>query len=308
MPQEIELIISPFRPAFLDFVSSIQGQAVICSPYIGSEPVKILIEACKAKNILNSLKLDILTDISAKNLIQNSTDITALRQIQDNIKNSRILFVPKIHAKVFIADYNAAIIGSANFTSGGSHLNLEYGVCIRNRNIINSIYTDIQRYKNLGSLINSEQLVDLEDKVNAVRSHVKDAIQLISNETKTLGTAIRQVHNAKSRKEQDVNRLSVDRQLEDQVLSLQIQGKSINSIFSEAILFLLATESLTTVEINVRIQELYPELCSDAEERVIDGKRFGKRWKHQVRGAQVTLKRNGVINNDRTTKRWQITR
>lgn len=44
-----------------------------------------------------------------------------------------------------------------------------------------------------------------------------------------------------------------------------------------------------------RIQALLPDLCDDQTDRVIDGKHFGKLWKHHVRSAQQHLKRAGII-------------
>jgi hypothetical protein len=38
-----------------------------------------------------------------------------------------------------------------------------------------------------------------------------------------------------------------------------------------------------------------PDLCDDAVELLINGQRFGKRWKHAVRNAQQYLKRSGKI-------------
>jgi hypothetical protein len=37
---------------------------------------------------------------------------------------------------------------------------------------------------------------------------------------------------------------------------------------------------------------------------VIDGQRFGKRWKHDVRNAQQYLKRQGIIVFD--GRKWQL--
>jgi hypothetical protein len=37
------------------------------------------------------------------------------------------------------------------------------------------------------------------------------------------------------------------------------------------------------------------DLCDNTVDRVIDGKRFGKKWKHAVRSAQQHLKRQQKI-------------
>lgn len=39
-------------------------------------------------------------------------------------------------------------------------------------------------------------------------------------------------------------------------------------------------------------------------DRVIDGKRFGKKWKHAVRTAQQKLKRDGLVHL--AEDQWQL--
>jgi len=54
------------------------------------------------------------------------------------------------------------------------------------------------------------------------------------------------------------------------------------------------------------IEAIHPDLCDNSVDRVIDGKRFGKKWKHAVRTAQQQLKKQGLVRlaNDR----WMITK
>ena len=47
-------------------------------------------------------------------------------------------------------------------------------------------------------------------------------------------------------------------------------------------------------KVQAKIKELLPDLCTD-EDLVINGQKFGKRWKHGVRTAQVYLRRGGRI-------------
>jgi len=52
---------------------------------------------------------------------------------------------------------------------------------------------------------------------------------------------------------------------------------------------------MSTDELNPLIQKIHPDLCDDSVDRVIDGRHFGKKWKHAVRTAQQYLKRTGQI-------------
>jgi hypothetical protein len=73
-------------------------------------------------------------------------------------------------------------------------------------------------------------------------------------------------------------------------------------VFSEVILYLLSKGPLPTVQMHPLIQRLLPDLCDDTVELVINGQPFGKKWKHHVRNAQQSLKRQGVIQFD--GRRW----
>jgi hypothetical protein len=74
-----------------------------------------------------------------------------------------------------------------------------------------------------------------------------------------------------------------------------VTGKSEHEVFVNSVLFVLDREGpLSTAEIHPHIEALHPQLC-DGRERIIDGRSFGKRWKHQVRNSQQYLKDKGLI-------------
>ena len=79
------------------------------------------------------------------------------------------------------------------------------------------------------------------------------------------------------------------------VLEAQVGSRSANSVFSQAIIYVLKDGPLTTRQMHPRIQELLPDLCDDRVELIINGQRFGKRWKHDVRNAQQSLKQSRII-------------
>jgi hypothetical protein len=52
---------------------------------------------------------------------------------------------------------------------------------------------------------------------------------------------------------------------------------------------------MATRDIHREVQRIHPDLCDDTVDRVINGQRFGKKWKHAVRRAQYHLKQKGEI-------------
>jgi hypothetical protein len=86
------------------------------------------------------------------------------------------------------------------------------------------------------------------------------------------------------------------RPIEDNLLRLRLAGGPIHTVFARTIEYLLRAHGpLTTIQIHPMVASIHPDLCDDAVDRVIDGKRFGKKWKHAVRTAQQYLKKQGRI-------------
>ncbi|MEW6241247.1 MAG: phospholipase D-like domain-containing protein, partial [Chloroflexota bacterium] len=132
----LDLIRSPFKPAFEEFVGSITSDCLICSPYITFGPIRMLTQVIADKKIGENVQINILTDISLRALVQGATEISALLYLFGNHPNVSITYLPRIHAKVYIANKSSAIVTSANFTDGGETRNFEYGVKISDKALV----------------------------------------------------------------------------------------------------------------------------------------------------------------------------
>ncbi len=237
------------------------------------------------KAIQPEVRINVLTDISYRALVQGSTETSALLYLFENHHNVCITYLPKIHAKVYIADQSNAIIASANFTRGGGKINFEYGVKIHNRATIQKIQSDMDEYKNLGADITQSQL-------NAVHAQVEKIKALIKSEQKNIAKTIK-LYSVEQQQE-----------IENDLIRARIKNKSLSSIFSETLLYLLSRKPTKTQELNMLVSNIHPDLCDDTVDRVIDGERFGKLWKHHVRNAQQQLKKAGLIYRDEKTSLW----
>ena len=114
----IELLPSPFAPKLHEFIDSLESSCLICSPYITAGPVRRLVNVIEEKHIEDAITVKVVTDISAGNLVSGSTDVNALILMMERIRKVEIVYLPRIHAKIYISDESSAIIGSANFTDG----------------------------------------------------------------------------------------------------------------------------------------------------------------------------------------------
>lgn len=185
--------------------------------------------------------------------------------------------LPRLHAKVYVADTQAAIVTSGNLTSGGLLQNYEYGLRVSEPSVVRSIRNDVTAYAALGAVITDNQLADYCDIAREVRDSFRQSQATISRSIRRRFTA-------------------VVRRAEDELVRLRLAGGAMHTVFARTILYLLrAFGPLTTVDLHSRIEGIHPDLCDNTIDRVIDGKRFGKKWKHAVRTAQQQLKKQGLV-------------
>ena len=276
MIMDYKLIISPWKNEFIDAIKTTKEELIISSPFIDSKGIQILKEAISSRN---SIELSLVTNITAKNLISGFTEPSAILELYEHFNNVRVSSLGRLHAKVYIIDEKIGIITSANLTGGGLIGNFEYGILLKNREMVASIKNDMLEYYSFGNIFDRETLEKIRNEVELLREkrELKERMPKSSELDKLL----------KAREEN----------IETEILKNRIKGgKTINSIFAETILYILKKKGpLSTEEMHPLIQALHPDICDDSIDRVINGQHFGKKWKHLVRNAQQFLKRKGLI-------------
>ncbi|MGB2694531.1 MAG: phospholipase D family protein, partial [Dehalococcoidia bacterium] len=201
-------------------------------------------------------------------------------------KQSQVFCVPRLHAKVYIADTAKAIIGSANLTTSALDQNKEYGVLIDDASIVRQIEDDMWRFARLGSSVELGVLNKLKEIADTAKSQ-SEVLQRSANVElqRRFKALLTRAHQS--------------------FVATQVGTRSANAVFSEAIMYVLAEGRRTTRDLHPRLQSLLPDLCDDSTELIINGEAFGKKWKHHVRNAQQSLKRAGHIQLDGTV--WRRT-
>lgn len=273
--EDYKLLMSPWKNEFVDVLKKTKEHLFISSPFINAGGTKTLSTAIIKKD----LELTLLTNLTVRNIQNNSTDPQALLSLYDNFRSVSLSSLGRLHAKVYVVDEDVAVITSANLTDGGLINNFEYGVLIENREVVNAIKKDLQKYFDLGNIFPLETL----------REIAKEASELIrvENEFKedTRNTKLSRLLNKKA---DDLNYELLKNRVS--------KGRTINGIFAETILYLLEKKgALSTEELHPLIQDIHPDICDDSIDRVINGQHFGKKWKHLVRNAQQSLKNKGLI-------------
>ena len=280
-------IKSPWGETFDEFASSIQDAAIIAAPFISREPVERLAARLRRPE---SVKLDLLTNLDGASLIDGLVDAAALARLCERVPGAAVRHLRFLHAKAYVADGRAAIVTSANLTNGGLRRNYELGIFTDDPQEVRDISRDLREYAGFGVPVPLDALYELSEMSRAAQRHKASLMQSADAERNKAIDAVN-------------SRFAELRTLSDE-FAVNPQA-SINAKFADAVKYILSRNgSLPTREINLLVQELMPEWCDDSVDRVINGVSFGRKWKHQVRNAQVHLRRTGVIA--REGNRWRL--
>ena len=107
----------------------VEKELTVSSPYISDVGADFLL-----KNVSEKFKekgvLKFVSDLSPRNIYQGSTDPKSFKRLFNSINSIQIIHLPRLHAKVYIADDKRAIVTSGNLTAGGIYNNFEYGLFI----------------------------------------------------------------------------------------------------------------------------------------------------------------------------------
>lgn len=266
-------------------LSSAKRDVLVVSPFITQEGA-LFVDKYLSMKVRNSGVCRVITNLSPNNIVQGATDPRALQFLADRVNGLTVWHLPKLHAKVYIADVRSAIVTSANLTSGGLTQNYEYGIHFAKLATVGRIREEITAYGNLGVCLSADELKHYVDVSEQVRAAYQTQQRTVSRRAKA-----------------HFERLLF--KAESDLISLRISGASRTNVFERTIEYLLSRYgAMTTPEIHERVKSIHPDLCDDSIDRVIAGQHFGKKWKHAVRTAQGHLKGAGRI--ELIGGRWRL--
>lgn len=270
---------------FEDLVAQASTSLLICSPFVGRGPCERIALILRKKGVAD-IRILLLTSLSRDNMLSAATDVGALAQLCEVLPGTEVRSLPSLHAKVYIADERRAVVTSANLTDAGMRRNLEYGVYISQRALVEQVVADLRQYASLGSSVNLAQLRHFQNIVAELRE---------------LKAQLEKRVTAKLRKEFDRKLRAV----EEQLLVARGEGLSPHAAFADTVLYLLEKGSMDTKTLYSAVQSIHPDLCDDTVKLVISGEVWNQvKWHHRVRHAQLFLKRQGRIT--RKGGRWHF--
>jgi hypothetical protein len=261
---------------------------VISSPFVSAAACDRLATCVDRMGRSGSLRITLVTNLCLDNILSRATNVDAISQLVKSLPGAEVRFIPSLHAKVYVADVKRAIIISANLTDGGLYRNLEYGVDIDDPDVVASVRRDVEDYAALGPVVSSTALLNLAQIAHLVAAER------------------RSVEGDPAAQQLQLTLRSLLATANEQVLRARTAGRSLTAILEDAILYLLGRGPLSTQAIHARVQQIHPDLCDDNVDRVIDGRSYGKRWKHSVRTAQSHLKERGLVQL--VGRQWMLAR
>ncbi len=277
------LLSTDWKAALSELVAHTRSHLMISSPFVTGEGIAFIMD--NRGPGLDSVTF--VTDLSPTNICDGSTDPNALAKLMSGVPNVILRHLPRLHAKVYVSDTRCAIVTSANLTIGGLQRNYEYGVKIPDPTVVASISQDISRYSELGALVGQDHLRVYCDIANRMRATYQNARNSV----------------ARALRSQFETQLVA---AQDQLLRLRLAEGPMHTVFAKTIVYLLRRcGPLSTDGLHPRIKAIHPDLCDDTVDRVINGRSYGKKWKHAVRSAQQQLKKKGVVVLEQD--RWILT-
>jgi phosphatidylserine/phosphatidylglycerophosphate/cardiolipin synthase-like enzyme len=144
--------------ALRELLQAAQSNVLICSPFVGVGGASFLSENLP-KTVQNRGRLTFLTNLSRGNMCGLANDPLAIRSLVHEIEKTTLHHIPGLHAKAYICDDTRAIVTSGNLTSGGLYRNLEYGVVISDKRIVQDIRADLSDFARLGAIVPCDDTV-----------------------------------------------------------------------------------------------------------------------------------------------------
>jgi len=272
----IQLIKSPLEHAFKVALYKTKKEVVFASPYINDAGVSIFINSIHKPE---DISIRILTNLSARNIVDNVTQPTALLNICAVFPDTTISRLEKLHAKVYIVDETFAMITSANLTYGGLRSNIEYGVTIDDPDTVKNIKKDILDYASLGHIFEREFLFKIQEERRKIEK-VQEKNDLQRNDT-------------------DLKLLLASHQELNAIFAVRYEDEETrHKIFSKTVYYLMDKhKQLTTHDLYSLIKDIHPELCND--DIIYHNE---KRWKIEIRQALFYWKRKRMVTGQGTSR------
>ena len=278
----VQLLGGGWRSDLSALAALARRSVLVVAPFIKEDEAMWFCEQLGA-----GVEVTTLANVDAEAISTAALDLAALRRLAEASPSAMLIALSNLHAKVFVADEAAAIVTSGNLTRSGLDRNLEYGVLLKEPDLVQTVRKDMLAFARLGSQVDAATiatLAPLEEELRQARADM----------TRSAPRSAKRRFN------------EVLRQARPTLASMQVGDRSAHAVFGEAIRFVLAGGPQTTKSIEREVSQLLPALCDDSDYFFIKGVRYGRTWKRRLRHAQQHLKRRGIVTYDASRRTWEL--
>jgi hypothetical protein len=117
---DIELIPSPCKGALENLIGTVRAELHIVSPYVTDAGTALITNRLKTSARRSSIAVQLLTDLNPLSVCQGSCDPQAILHMTRSFPRARITHLPRMHAKIMIADRAVAHVLMRILTAGTS--------------------------------------------------------------------------------------------------------------------------------------------------------------------------------------------
>lgn len=134
----MKLFTRPLRTALAEVVQNTSEELLIAAPYIKMAEANWVCDTLGNNGDSQNCVLRVLTDIRSDSVLSGSLDLEALSTFFERRNRAEVVSLPRLHAKIYVADTRRALLTSANLTPAGLDHNFEYGVYLEDLNLVQS--------------------------------------------------------------------------------------------------------------------------------------------------------------------------
>ncbi len=226
----IQLIPSPCKDALAGIIDNVEAELHIVSPYVTQAGAALIRSRVGAKTRRVSVDIHLLTDLNPLSVCQGSCDPEAILNLISSFRQARIYHLPRVHAKIVVADRAVAMIGSANLTEGGLEENYEYSIKVSSKEVATRIAQDVEEYSSLGAPMTPTLL-------ESYSTAAKELRETFRRKERAVSSTLRREFQAKVKSG-------------DEVLLRARVKEGVTGVFSRTILFLLRAGPLRTIDLH----------------------------------------------------------
>ena len=153
----VSVVLGAWKNRLMALVGAARRDLLITSPYVGEEAARCVAESV-APGLRDRGSLTFVTNLAPLNVWEGATDPNAIRTLTQTVVRSTVYHLPRLHAKVYVADQDLAIVTSGNFTASGLVRNIECGIEVRDREMASTIRRQMLGIARLGATVTGDAL------------------------------------------------------------------------------------------------------------------------------------------------------